>query len=157
MRALLTQLPLVAKLPLLFDLKDKSSRAVMRFCICNPQGAIMARALAYSLCLFVWCLGSDVSSAPRESVTPEATLAADRPVLLAQRTQITMSMYERIATRMTYEEVLRILGSPGQELSRSDLAGITTVMYMWQNRDGSNMNVMLQNGRVVQKAQFGLK
>ena len=30
-------------------------------------------------------------------------------------------------------------------------------MYMWQNSDGSNMNAMFQNDKLVNKAQFGLK
>jgi hypothetical protein len=66
-------------------------------------------------------------------------------------------MYDRIQTGMTYSEVTTTLGRDGQELSRNELAGIVTVMYQWTNEDGSNMNILLQNGRVVQKAQFGLR
>lgn len=42
------------------------------------------------------------------------------------------------------------------ELCRSDLAGHTTVMYAWKNRNGSNMSAMFQDGALVSKAQFGL-
>lgn len=50
---------------------------------------------------------------------------------------------------MSYSEVQRILGSPGDEVSSNEIEGvpgvmddIRTVMYMWQNSDGSNMNVV---------------
>jgi hypothetical protein len=69
---------------------------------------------------------------------------------------ITMQDFLSVRTGMSLEEVTAILGS-GTELSRSDIAGYSTVMYSWKNRGGSNMNVMLQNGRVVSKAQFGLR
>jgi len=60
---------------------------------------------------------------------------------------------------MSYEEVVTILGSAGTEQSRSSLGGITTVMHSWQGSGsfGANMNAMFQNGRLVSKAQFGLK
>lgn len=72
--------------------------------------------------------------------------------------QVTMSQYIDVKTGMTYSQVVRILGSPDQELSRSEMAGYTTVIYMWEgNSLGGNMNVMFQNGKVINKAQFGLK
>jgi hypothetical protein len=48
--------------------------------------------------------------------------------------EVSLSMYTQIQPGMGYAE-----------------------MYSWTNSDGSNMNVMLQNDRVVSKAQFGLK
>jgi hypothetical protein len=30
-------------------------------------------------------------------------------------------------------------------------------MYSWQNDSGSNMNAMFQNGKLVNKAQLGLR
>lgn len=38
------------------------------------------------------------------------------------------------------------------------MAGITTVMFMWEGTSfGGNMNAMFQNGKLVTKAQFGLR
>ena len=71
--------------------------------------------------------------------------------------RITKSMYDRIKNGMSYSQVVSIVGQKGKELSRSEMEGISTVIYMWQNDDGSNMNVMFQNGKVIQKAQFGLR
>ena len=69
---------------------------------------------------------------------------------------VTKAEYDQIREGMTYEHVRSIIGAPGEELSRSDLAGFTTVMYSCADANGSNMNAMFQNNRLVNKAQFGL-
>lgn len=72
--------------------------------------------------------------------------------------KVTLDQYNQLRTDMSYAQVASTLGCQGTELSRSDLAGYQTVMYSW---DGaallSNMNVMLQNNRLVSKSQFGLR
>jgi len=50
----------------------------------------------------------------------------------------TQAKYEQIQQGLTYEEVRGIIGAPGEELSRSDIAGYQTVMYSWKNANGSN-------------------
>lgn len=69
---------------------------------------------------------------------------------------VTKAEYDQIREGMTYEQVRSIIGATGEELSRSDLAGFTTIMYSWSNSNGSNMNAMFQNNRLINKAQFGL-
>jgi hypothetical protein len=69
---------------------------------------------------------------------------------------VTKAKYDQIREGMTYEDARSIIGTSGEELSRSDLAGYTTIMYSWSNSNGSNMNAMFQNNRLVNKAQFGL-
>ena len=70
---------------------------------------------------------------------------------------VTMAEYSRIQDGMSYEQARGIIGATGEEQSRSEIAGFTTVMYSWMNSNGSNMNAMFQNDALVQKAQFGLK
>lgn len=72
---------------------------------------------------------------------------------------VTLANYLRLRDGMRYSEVVAILGEAGTEMSRSDLGGITTVMYSWQGEGslGANMNAMFQGGKMVSKAQFGLK
>jgi hypothetical protein len=72
-------------------------------------------------------------------------------------TVVTMVKFQQLHTGMSYREAVEIIGAEGEEMSRSDLAGYTTVMYMWKNPGGSNMNAMFQNGGLVMKAQFGLE
>jgi len=77
---------------------------------------------------------------------------------------VTMSEYNQIEYGMSYAQVVEIIGDPGEELSSNQMPGIrgytpsiTTVMYMWKNGGGANMNAMFQNDKLVQKAQFGLR
>lgn len=71
---------------------------------------------------------------------------------------ITLAQFGRIRTGMTYPQVAQILGSEGAIQSEGRIANIHTVMYMWTGSDGiANMNVMFQNGKLIQKAQFGLR
>ena len=73
------------------------------------------------------------------------------------RTTVTAAEYRQLTTGMTYDQAFEIIGFHGEELSRNEIAGILTVMVQWTNRDGGNMNAMFQNGRLIQKAQFGLR
>ena len=70
---------------------------------------------------------------------------------------VTRHEYEQVGEGQTYEEVTAIIGEPGREISSSDLAGMRTVMYSWSNSDGSNMNAVFQDGKLITRAQFGLK
>lgn len=77
---------------------------------------------------------------------------------------VTFAKYNQITNGMTYEQVVAIIGKQGEEMSRNHIDGvqgvmasIDTVMYQWMNGNGSNMNAMFQNNKLMQKAQFGLK
>lgn len=70
---------------------------------------------------------------------------------------VTQAQYDQILNGMTYEQVRSIIGTSGEELSSSDIAGISTVMYSWTNSNGSSMSAMFQNDRLINKAQFGLR
>ena len=76
---------------------------------------------------------------------------------------VTKAEYDQISTGMSYSQVSATIGAPGEEMSSNQMPGIpgvmepiSTVMYMWQNSDGSNMNAMFQNDKMIQKAQAGL-
>ena len=49
------------------------------------------------------------------------------------------------------------MGKEGTVMSESSIANIYTVMYSWQSNGIGNMNAIFQNGRMINKAQFGLK
>jgi pyruvate/2-oxoglutarate dehydrogenase complex dihydrolipoamide acyltransferase (E2) component len=110
---------------------------------------------------------TDTALAKKESAAEEADRQAEnerqyaealaRNAARAESLTVNAAKYRRVKTGMTYDEVHVIVGAHGQELSRVEVGGITAVVFMWQNRDGSNMNVTFQNGRVAAKAQFGLK
>lgn len=96
--------------------------------------------------------GGNTTPASAEDTTEDVDRVA------APTSGVTRENFERIRTGMSYDEVVGILGEPGDELSRTELAGTTTVMYQWKAGGLSvgNMNAMFQNGRLVSKAQFGL-
>jgi len=95
-------------------------------------------------------VSQQINQIMKDPFAPNALSSAAPPI-------VTLTQYERIREGMTYAEVTAVIGTAGQELSRSDLAGYTTVMYSWTNSNGSNMNAMFQNGKLVNKAQFGLR
>ena len=71
---------------------------------------------------------------------------------------VTLDEYNRVQNGMTYTEANNIIGEKGKEMSRTEIPGTPlTVMYGWQNSDGSNMNAMFQDDKLITKAQFGLK
>jgi len=77
---------------------------------------------------------------------------------------ITMNQYLQIRDGAFYHEVVGIVGRPGEEQSRNKIDAIPgvmeaveTVMYQWTNKDGTGMNAIFQNNKLVQKAQYGLE
>jgi len=91
--------------------------------------------------MFWWAMRTAPSSAQR---------------LVDVNRSVTMAEFNTLRTGMSYREAVRAIGESGEELSRSEIGSITTVMYAWKNRDGSNMNAMFQDDALVTKAQFGL-
>jgi len=75
---------------------------------------------------------------------------------------ISLEEFNKIETGMTYEEVCQIIGGEGT-LSSSVDAGIgpeyVTEIYQWTGEGsvGANANVTFQGGKVVSKAQVGLR
>ena len=76
---------------------------------------------------------------------------------LAASCELSLAKYSALQTGMSIAEAEAILGCPGEEMSRSDMAGYTTIMLMWQGGLMQNMNAIFQNDELVTKAQFGLR
>lgn len=65
--------------------------------------------------------------------------------------------FNEIQNGMSYDEVVAIIGEDGTSISESELADIKTEIYEWESHDGwGNANITFQNGKVVNKAQFGV-
>ena len=60
---------------------------------------------------------------------------------------------------MTYEEVIKIVGSYGTESARTETQGYQIVIISWNGNGqiGANATVTFENGRVSSKAQVGLQ
>ena len=113
-------------------------------------------------------------SAPESSETPSvqrtertSTYQQQREEEAARRasTLCTLEDFRRIEVGMSHEEVVRIIGSPGELTSVNHINGVpgvmdsvTTEMYQWEGQGfAANAMVIFQNNRVVQKSQFGLR
>lgn len=95
--------------------------------------------------------------APAES-TPSAAYYSSSAPSKENDPRMTLSEFSSIKTGMTYDEVCKIVGSYGFEMSRSEIAGYQTVIVGWDGigQIGANANVTFQNGKVIAKAQAGL-
>ena len=72
---------------------------------------------------------------------------------------ISAAEFSQLRNGMSYEQAQEIVGSPGELVSDSEIAGIRTFAVKWDGESGlgANANVMFQNGQLVMKAQFGLR
>lgn len=72
---------------------------------------------------------------------------------------ITKAEYKRIKTGMSYSSVKYLIGGPGTCIASSSVSGYHTKIYSWKGSGsiGANANVTFQNGKVVSKAQYGLR
>ena len=77
---------------------------------------------------------------------------------------VTLDNYLQVRNNMSYSHVVRIIGVDGVENARNKIEAIpgvmdsvVSIMYSWTNDNGSGMNAIFQNDKLMQKAQFGLK
>lgn len=69
---------------------------------------------------------------------------------------ITAQEFAELKSGMSPSQVADIVGSPGEVISESSIAGYHTVMVKWDGSGLGNANATFQNGKLVSKAQFGL-
>jgi len=78
-----------------------------------------------------------------------------------QENKITLEKFNKIETGMSYEQVVEIIGEEGTTLSETNISNnekYHTVIYSWKAENGiANANVTFQGGKVISKAQIGLK
>ena len=93
----------------------------------------------------------------------DTTVRADAPTTApspsnSYHPSVTLAGYNQIQTGMSYEEVVRILGSEGVEGARSESATLQIVIYQWKvERPIGFLTVTFQNGKLASKGQTGLR
>ena len=71
---------------------------------------------------------------------------------------ITLEKFNKIENGMTYDQVKEIIGCDGTVNSETEVSNIKMTIYSWYGKDNiSNANVTVQNGKIISKAQIGLK
>lgn len=72
---------------------------------------------------------------------------------------ITLDEYNSIKNDMTYDEVVKLIGSNGTSMSESSVGNVSIKIISWYGNgfNGSNANVTFTNNKVTGKAQIGLE
>lgn len=97
---------------------------------------------------------STIKNIEQEQTKQESNISQDTST---NTKYATLDKFNQIETGMTYEEVVEIMGSEGTVMSETEVIDIKTTMYYWYAKNGiANMNIMIQNDKVVSKAQIGL-
>lgn len=96
--------------------------------------------------------GPDAAGAPAPSEQAPPAPPANDPGISA-------SEFKALQTGMTQAQASAIVGSEGEVISENEIAGTRTVMVQWEGETGfgANANAMFQNGKLIQKSQFGLE
>lgn len=131
-------------------------------------------AAIFTVAIFMTACSSDDATKKEEPATTEKATETKEPAVKKEEPkkaapkkktngpEITKAEFAKIKNGMTYDEVVKIIGSKGEMNSETGAEGddLYTVMYTWKgNSLGSNANAMFQgNPATLQtKAQFGLK
>ena len=93
----------------------------------------------------------------KESLAALEKIKAETAIILGNTAIITNADFIEIGTGWNYDRVKSVFRNDGKEVSRVEMGGISTVIYLWTNTDGSNVIITFQDGKLVSKAQAGLK
>ena len=106
--------------------------------------------------IYSWSIG--LGASVTVSFTDGAVSAKGQVGLTApDAVTIDTDKFNAINTGMTYDEVVAAVGGPGTEDSYTEILGSTSVSYIWSGDSlGSNATVTFTDGKVSNKAQFGL-
>ena len=105
-------------------------------------------------------LGVSAVIAMRGNGTAPSTVAEiEKKPAKAEPCGATLAEFYKLQTGMSYDQVERIIGCDGEISSQVEIAGINTAMVTWKATDRfiGSMNATFQNGKLVARAQFGLK
>jgi hypothetical protein len=96
-----------------------------------------------------------------KAVTTAATPKKEEPKQEDKKGVVTKEKFDQIKDGMTYEEVVKIIGSKGNLISETGEKGTPyhTVIYQFEGDGsfGANANFTFQGGKLVNKAQFGIE
>ena len=102
----------------------------------------------------------DQTNANAVTVPPESGPIAERTIKsppTSKSSGVTLENFNKIQTGMTYAQVVGVLGEEGSVIRENESGDYKTVMYQFTGSFGSNCNLMFQDGKLISKAQFGLR
>jgi hypothetical protein len=73
--------------------------------------------------------------------------------------EVSLAQYKRLQNGMNYSAVVSLLGCEGEEFASTGEGKFQTDGYAWDGKGslGANVMVMFQGGKLMMRAQFGLK
>nr|WP_197714766.1 hypothetical protein [Maliibacterium massiliense] len=134
------------------------------FCVKTFNGYEVSMAISKEVgrALIIERTGTPAAS-PSASTAPlpSASAAPSANAPAANAATITLAEFNQLQNGMTYEQACAIIGGEGNLLAESGTPGTAahTVMYTWSGEGGigANANAMFQGGKLMSKAQLGLK
>ena len=121
------------------------------------KGKIILIAVIVIIVIAAIGSGNSSSSSTDTSNTNTDVASTENNTVTKETSGITEEEFDSIETGMSYDEVVAIIGEDGTNISESEVAGINTVIYEWTSSEiWGNANITFQNGKVVNKAQFGV-
>jgi hypothetical protein len=108
--------------------------------------------LVVSVVVAIGCGGGVPSRLRSDSISPDTqrTPTGSAP-------QLTMKNYEAIVTGMSYEQVVDVVGFPGERQAKNEVRGIVLEFIVWKSPDGSSIGATFKDGKLANKEQSGLK
>lgn len=104
--------------------------------------------------------GLDATVAEVERRSAEADAAWEAEQAAEQEIGISAEEFAQLRDGMTLDDVTAVIGSPGELLSSTSIAGYSGEVYQWDGEPGTGLGanaiVQFQNGRLITKAQSGL-
>lgn len=98
---------------------------------------------------------------PSPSATPAASNPSRTPEKIASpsnsTSSLTIAKYNQLKIKMPKDDVDRILGGPGTEISTSSGGGMTFSVYKWSGENYTSIIISFQDDKIMSKSQVGLK
>ena len=96
-----------------------------------------------------------------KTLSSSETVSQTADSVKEKKGEVNYENFEKIENGMTYQQVVELFGCEGKIMSETDIGlgeEYKTTLYYWYDDTGvSNCNVTIQGGKVVAKAQIGLR
>lgn len=106
------------------------------------------------ICIIIMCGIVGLSGVKKINITSSKDLTQTE-FKKENMKKVTYDKFSKIKIGSSYEKVKAVLGE-GEKSKASKVDGIKTAVYTWNNGDGTNMSVIVQDDKVLGKTQSGL-
>ncbi|EJO5347097.1 DUF3862 domain-containing protein [Clostridium botulinum] len=106
------------------------------------------------ICIIIMCGIVGLSGVKKINITSSKDLTQTE-FKKENMKKVTYDKFNKIKIGSSYEKVKAALGE-GEKSRASKVEGIKTAVYTWNNGDGTNMSVIVQDDKVLGKTQSGL-